>query len=62
MPNMGLFTPYKVFADGTSIHGFVHLANPNLSIFTRLTWLLAVVGALFYASYELNITYICEFI
>ena len=57
---MGLLDVFKDFAGGTSIHGFTFLVQPKLSKFTKIVWALAIIGALVYASYQLNLSRICK--
>ena len=57
---MGLLDVFIEFAAGTSIHGFTFLVQPKLSKFTKILWVLAIIGALVYASYQLNLSRICK--
>ena len=59
---MGLLDVFREFAGGTSIHGFTFLVQPKLSKFTKILWALAIIGALVYASYQLNLSRICKLI
>ena len=57
---MGLLDVFREFAGGTSIHGLTFLVQPKSSKFTKISWALVIIGALVYASYQLNLSRICK--
>ena len=59
-PKMKLVENLTKFANGTSIHGFVHMAKSSSSKAKRIAWFLVFTGVMIYAGTQIADEVKCE--
>ena len=50
----------REFANGTSIHGFIHIAKKSSSNAKRIAWFLIFIGVMMYAGIQISSEVKCE--
>ena len=61
-PNMKLVENLTEFSNGTSIHGFVHMAKSSSSNTKRIIWFLLFSAVMIYAGMQISSEFKCEYI